>query len=127
MAYLQLSEEERYRISAMRMEGTTMSEIARRLGRACSTISRELKRNKYPTDGRYRAYHAARMARGRRKRARSGSRFTAADWEPVEYLLRCDWSPQQVAGDLSISGILEISHESIYQHILRDRRSGGNL
>ena len=90
-------------------------------------ISRKLKRNKYPTDGRYRAYHAARMARGRRKRARSGTRFTAADWEPVEYLLRCDWSPQQVAGDLSITGILEISHESIYQHILRDRRSGGNL
>ncbi len=72
MNYNQLSEEERYRISALRAEGATMSEIGRRLGRACSTISRELKRNKYPTDGRYRAYHPARMARGRRKMARAG-------------------------------------------------------
>lgn len=67
------------------------------------------------------------MARGRRKRARSGSRFSACEWKSVDLLLRCDWSPEQVAGELSIAGILEISHESIYQHILRDRRSGGNL
>ena len=127
MNYTQLSEEERYRIGALRSEGRTMSCIARRLGRSCSTISRELKRNRYPTDGRYRAYHAGSMARGRRSRARSGSRFGANDWKPVEALLRCDWSPEQVAGELSITGILEISHETIYQHILKDRRAGGNL
>ena len=127
MNYKQLSEEERHRIGALRSEGRNMSFIARRLGRSCSTISRELKRNRYPTDGRYRAYHAASMANGRRKRARSGSRFTAHDWKPVDLLLRCDWSPEQVAGELSITGILEISHETIYQHVLRDRRSGGTL
>ena len=127
MNYKQLSEDERYRIGALRSEGRTMSCIARRLGRSCSTISRELKRNRYPTDGRYRAYHAERMARGRRSRTRQGSRFGADDWKPVEALLRCDWSPEQVAGELAISGILEISHETIYQHVLKDRRAGGNL
>ena len=127
MNYSQLSKEERYRIGALRTEGKTMSCIARRLGRACSTISRELKRNKYPTDGRYRAYHAARMASGRRKRARSGSHFTADDWSFVNSMLSCDWSPEQISGQSFISGTLAISHETIYQHILRNRRSGGNL
>jgi IS30 family transposase len=127
MSYSQLNEEDRYRIAALRTEGTSMSEIARRLGRACSTISRELKRNRYPTDGRYRAYHAARMARGRRSRSRKGGRFSAEDWKAVEALLRLDWSPEQVSGDLYCTEILSISHETIYQHILRDRRAGGDL
>ena len=75
-----------------------MSCIARRLGRSCSTISRELKRNRYPTDGRYRAYHAARMARGRRSRARSGSRFGAVkDHED----LHAEWRyPADLVADL---------------------------
>lgn len=123
MNYTQLSEDERYRIGALRSEGRSMSCIARRLGRSYSTISRELKRNRYSTDGRYRAYHAASMVRGCRSRTRSGSRFGANDWRSVEALLRCDWSPEQVAGELSITGILEISHETIYQHVLKDRRA----
>jgi transposase, IS30 family len=126
MSYTQLSEEERYQIAALRTEGRTMSCIAKRLGRACSTISRELNRNKYPTDGRYRAYHAARMARGRRRRARSGSRYALREWRRVELLLRRDWSPEQVAGHLRRTGF-RISHETIYQRILADQRAGGNL
>jgi len=64
----------------------------------------------------------------------------ADDWKFVEALQRCDWSPEQVAGagcrsrlpeqvagELSISGILEISHETIYQHVLKGRRAGGTL
>jgi IS30 family transposase len=38
-----------------------------------------------------------------------------------------DWSPEQVSGALSISGIPEISHQTIYQHVLKDRRAGGTL
>jgi len=38
-----------------------------------------------------------------------------------------DWSPEQVSGELSISGIPEISHQTIYQHVLKDRRAGGAL
>ncbi|MEO7101271.1 MAG: helix-turn-helix domain-containing protein [Luteolibacter sp.] len=44
MNYTQLSEDERNRIGALRSEPWTMSFIARRLGRSCSTTSRELKR-----------------------------------------------------------------------------------
>jgi transposase, IS30 family len=126
MSYTQLSEEERYQIGALRSEGRTMSCIARRLGRACSTISRELKRNRYPTDGRYRAYHAASMASGRRRRARMGSRYAPREWRRVVHLLRRDWSPEQVAGHLRRTGF-RISYETIYQRILADQRAGGNL
>ena len=98
--YTQLSEEERHRIAARKVEGKSLSAIARRLGRAPSTISREVKRNRYPTDSHYRAYHAVCMSRGRRKRARSGSRVGAAVWKRVEELLRLDWSQEQVSNNL---------------------------
>jgi IS30 family transposase len=127
MKYTQLSEEERYRIAALRVEGKSLSTIARRLGRAPSTISREVSRNRYPTDGRYKAYHAERMARGRRSRARRGTRFGASDWKSVVRLLRLDWSPQQVSGHLKLKGLPSMSHETIYQYLLRDRRRGGDL
>ena len=127
MKYTQLSEEERHRIAALKVEGKSLSAIARRLGRAPSTVSREVKRNRYPTDGHYRAYHAVRMSRGRRKRARSGSSFGAAAWKRVEELLKLDWSPEQVSGYLRKEGITVMSHETIYQHLLRDRRKGGCL
>ncbi len=41
---------ERQRIAALRRQGLSLREIARRLGRAPSTISRELRRNVSPHD-----------------------------------------------------------------------------
>jgi len=75
MKYEHLSEEERYRIGALRVERKSLSEIARRLGRSASTVSREIRRNRYPTDGHYRALHAQSMAKARRSRSRKGSRI----------------------------------------------------
>ena len=48
-------------------------------------------------------------------------------WSIVEARLKQDWSPEQIAGRLSLSGVLSISHETIYRHIWEDRRSGGLL
>lgn len=126
MKYSQLSLNERSQITAMRMVGRNSSYIARALGRACSTISRELKRNRSEVDGWYRAYHADRIARGRRSVARSGSQYALPEWQRVEALLRLDWNPQQIAGRLGREGF-RISHETIYQHILADQRAGGDL
>lgn len=127
MKYNQLSPEERFRIAALRSERLNKSEIARRLGRHPSTISREIRRNAYPTDGHYRAAHADRMTNGRRSRARKGSRFDPEDWALVEKYLRQDFSPEQVAGHLKNRGQLSISHETIYQHVWRDKRCDGDL
>ncbi len=48
-------------------------------------------------------------------------------WSIVEARLKQDWSPEQIAGRLSLSGVLSISHETIYRHIWENRRSGGLL
>ena len=45
----------------------------------------------------------------------------------IEGLLREQWSPEQVAGYLRRQGELSISHETIYRHVWRDLRRGGNL
>lgn len=127
MEYHQLSQEERYQIAALRSERLSKSEIGRRLGRHASTISREIRRNAYPTDGKYRATHAGSMARGRKSRARRGSHFGADDWKLIDELLRRDLSPEQVAGYLKRSDELSISHETIYAHVWRDKRNSGDL
>ena len=45
----------------------------------------------------------------------------------VEDLLRADLSPEQVSGWLARRHLLRISHETIYRHIWRDKRAGGDL
>lgn len=127
MKYHQLDQEERFRIAALRSQRLGINEIARRLGRSPSTISREVRRNAYPTDRRYRAAHAEMMARGRRRASRRASQFDAAEWSMVEELVSQDYSPEQVSGRLRRMIRLSISHETIYRHIWRDKRAGGDL
>jgi IS30 family transposase len=125
--YHQITNEERYRISALRREGGFPAAIARRLGRHRSTISRELQRNCSPWDGGYRPSKAQEQANGRRSRSRRNRRFEGHDWNLVETLLREDWSPEQVAGSLQKSGDLSISHETIYRYVWADRAQGGDV
>jgi len=49
------------------------------------------------------------------------------EWGEVDALLRQDWSPEQVSGWFKTQELKSVSHEWIYQHILADKRSGGNL
>jgi IS30 family transposase len=44
MAYIHLTENERYHIDDLQREGFSQAMIAKQLGRACSTLSRELRR-----------------------------------------------------------------------------------
>ncbi len=127
MSYKHLTEEERSEIAQLKAARYSLREIAKRLHRAPSTISREIARNRYPTDGSYKAWHAQRMYQGRRRRARQGSRFEGLEWMEVEALLRQDYSPEQVSGRLRLEGCLLISHETIYRHIWRDKHRGGTL
>jgi IS30 family transposase len=45
----------------------------------------------------------------------------------VVRLMRRRWSPEQISGILRKDGVLHISHETIYRHIRRDRKAGGDL
>jgi IS30 family transposase len=116
-----LSEPERIRIADLRSAGVTVRWIASDLGRAPSTISREIRRNSDP-DGRYRAHHAEHVARLRackpRTRRIAGDAVLA---ETVARLLGRRWSPEQVAHELREIFVDQplrwLCKESIYQAI----------
>lgn len=122
MGYTHLSQDERYQIQWLHRGGLSTHLIGRELGRAHSTILRELARNAAP-DGAYEHRAAQRRSVERRHVASARPRITAAQWARVEARLREDWSPQQIAGSDEVA----VSHERIYRHIADDRQRGGTL
>jgi IS30 family transposase len=61
------------------------------------------------------------------RRSQVKSRIRAQTWVVVEKLLRQEWSPEQISGRLKQEQKIGISHEWIYQHVLADKRAGGDL
>ena len=122
--YHQLTSGQRYQISALKKIGHTQTEIADQLEVHKSTMSRELSRNKGERG--YRSKQANEKAQARRAQTTPGKRIMAETWEVVEEKVRQDWSPEQVAGWLKQQAV-RISPEWIYQHILADQRTGGDL
>ncbi len=118
-----LSQEERIEIADLRHAGLSIRQIAHRLGRAPSTVSRELRRN--ATRGRgYRPFDAHRRATARRTRNhRRRIEANAELRQLVAELLAQRWSPQQISRHLRLkfpeqSGMW-VCHESIYQAVYR--------
>lgn len=114
--YRQLSLEERCAIAFLRGEGHSLQQIATRLDRSASTISRELKRNSGSQVG-YKPAYAADQAWARRWR---GSRLARQPALLAFVLdrLAMGWSPEQIAGRLTQEqSSMRISHESIYRFI----------
>lgn len=126
MKYRQITSSERYAIAALRRQGLSLSAIARNLGRAPSTIAREVRRSRCNDLG-YWPFKADSRTRGRRSRSRRNERFTPDDWMIVERYLRLDWSPEQVSGFLRVEGLLRITYETIYLRVWYDERTGGEL
>ncbi len=122
-AYTQLTQEQRYQISAMKKIGHRQKEIAEEIGVHKSTISREVRRN--TGERGYRPKQAHEKAMGRR--SKSKVQIGEVVWEIVEEKLRQDWSPEQVSGWLKRAGRPSLSPEWIYQHILVDQAAGGDL
>jgi IS30 family transposase len=119
---------ERSTIASMKRKNRSISHIAETLDRDKSTISREIARNSDP-DGRYSAATAQKRASSRASAASCRApRVGPERWEYVEKRLTEDqWSPEQIAGRMERDGFKRISHEGIYQHILRDKAKGGDL
>ena len=123
--YYQLTREQRYQISALRGTGLTQKEISSELDVAPSTISRELRRNS--AAGRYDPQAADTLSRKRRSTAPKAQRITEAMWSRVDELLCQEWSPEQVSCWLKKHEGINVSHESIYQHVRQDKATGGDL
>ena len=121
--YHQLTQEQRYQIYALQKTKHSFSEIAGVVGIHKSSVSRELKRNRGQRG--YRPQQAQELAVERRRKA--VPRITAKVWSVVERLLTQDWSPEQISGRLKKEQEIQISHEWIYQHVLADKRAGGDL
>jgi IS30 family transposase len=121
---------ERQRIATLRERGLGVREIARRLDRAPSTISRELRRNLRPHDqNRYDADLAHARARERTRRVRR----TRLSNDPalravVAGLLGQDWSPEQIAAHLRQAyperRSWHVCHETIYQALYHGGKGG---
>jgi IS30 family transposase len=126
MKYHQLTLGERYEISALRRQGCSVAEIARALRRHRSTIMREIRRNSRE-DGAYRPAVAHDFTRWRRSWSRRNTRFAKNQWARIEPLLKRLWSPRQISGRLRRMRRLSISHQTIYEHIWRDRTENGDL
>src|SRR5687768_15648328 len=113
-----LSLTEREEISRGLAAGQSIRAIAAALGRAPSTISREVARNGGPR--RYRAARADQAAWTRATRPKACKlASTPVLRDIVEEKLQRRWSPQQIAGWLQLtypkSPEMQVSHESIYR------------
>jgi transposase, IS30 family len=112
---------ERQRIATLRAQGLGVREIARRLDRSPSTISRELRRNLLPHDRNvYDADLANARARERCRRGRERRLLTDAELRAVvQDKLEQEWSPEQIAAFLRRAypdrPDWHICHETIYQ------------
>jgi len=133
MSYEQLTREERFVIYHLRGEQLSVREIARRLNRHHSTISRELKRNGTGCLGEvYWPMAAQECAQQRRQQARHHRRrANAALCQYVVERLRAHWSPEMIAGRLELDfpadARMRVSHEAIYRWLYLDAKAGGQL
>lgn len=120
-----LTLQEREEISRGLARGDSLRQLARQLGRAASTISREIARN-YGKK-RYRAVDADDRAWRRAKRPKACLLATnRALREYVAAQLSEDWSPEQIAGTLKRSHAagsgMRVSHETIYKSLFVQSR-----
>jgi IS30 family transposase len=121
---------ERRRIASLCQHGLGVREIARRLGRAASTISRELARNIAPHDG---GVYDADLAHARARQRAQRTRWSRLAADPqlraeVQDKLELEWSPEQIAawlrGTYPERTAWHLCHETIYQALYHGGRGG---
>src|SRR5688572_8099412 len=120
--------EERERLAVLKAEGLSLRAIAARLGRAASTISRELRRDALPRGG-YLPVHAEGCYFERRQRPAVLERDAKLARFVRERLLE-GWTPEQIAGWLRRGeerGLRPVSTETIYAFLHRAGQKGEKL
>jgi IS30 family transposase len=122
---LALTTAEREEISRAVVRGSSIRSISRLLGRAPSTISRELKRN--GGQGGYRATQADQAAWDQARRPKTCKLvINRAAAQAVAGKLQLHWSPEQIAGWLKRTfpddTSYHVSHETIYRSLFIQAR-----
>jgi len=125
MPYHHITLDERKKIEVLLEAGHSQEEVAEKLGRPASAVSRELSRNSVGEDRPY----SAREAEKRRKilRSEANKKFrkitTGSDLETkIISGLKKYWSPEQVAGRLKTENKRKpvVCHETIYQFVYKE-------
>lgn len=122
-----LTLQEREQIADLRREGASYRAIGRVLGRAASTVKREI--DTYAEHGVYRPYAAQRAwarSRARPKPAKLATRPRLREF--VQHKLRLRWSPEQISRALvrefPNDEEMRVSAETIYQALYVQARGG---
>ena len=128
MSYKSISFEERILIEKYVIQGKNITQIAIYLNRSKSTISRELKRNAY-----YQCYYVSDWADFKSSMRKTMPRIkykteNSAIKNKILKMLERKYSPDAMVGRSNIlKDPINISNESIYQILYRDKRKGGSM
>lgn len=133
MPYNHLTEKDRYVISHLKLAGYSYREIAHRIGRSHTTISREIKRNGPKISGDVYWYYVThpvaveRLHHAKHHRRQDHKRLM----KYVESKIRQGWPPEVISARLKLDyptdQQMRISHETIYRWIFLDAQKGGDL
>jgi transposase, IS30 family len=129
-SYGHLSPEERDEIAMLYPQGVSLNDIAKRLKRSTSTVSREIQRNGSEITIVYHARQAQQRATERNSQSHCRPRLKNSGLRRyVINKIKHGWSPEQIAGRLpSEHPDWTISHEAIYQYIYdQNMQLEGNL
>ncbi len=123
-----LSEDERVNIADRHRAGESVRSIAAVLGRAPSTVNRELRRNRNLA-GQYRPHYAQKKARLHRQRPRAGKIAERPELQAfIQTMLDRWWSPGLICRQLRKvfpnRKDLHVVHETIYQALYIKGRGG---
>ncbi len=133
MSYTHLTENERYVISHLKCARFSIREIARRINRHHTTISREVNRNgpEYEDTVYWYDWTHPKALKRRHKSRHQRRRLNQRLVNYVEQKLKVDWSPEIIAEKLKIDypddDEMRLSHETIYRWIYLDAKGGGTL
>lgn len=126
MSYKHLSLEERYYIEIALRGDSTLSAIAKALGRSQGSISKEIQRNRGKRGYRHKQAHRNYLQRLTLKAA--PTKLTQSTREIIDHWLQeRQYSPEQIAGRLLLEKGISMHHETIYRYIYRDKKEGGTL
>lgn len=124
MTYQRMTSADRYRIEADLKSGLSLRSIAKRLKRSASSISREIKRNRGPAY--YCSETAIKKSKCRRAKAHRSYKIKGQLKRLMLNKLKANWSPEQICAWLKKKKI-ELSRQTIYRYIERERRAGNRL
>lgn len=120
--YKRLGNKERESISRGLAQNWSIRAIARQIGRAASTIAREIKRNSGKTG--YRAFSASQRSKTTAASRKKGKSYLAKQQGLRRYVLEkleAEWSPKEISERIKMEYpndmTMQISHEAIYQYI----------